>query len=281
MQDSEEKYRNIIESIEDGYFEVDLAGNFTFFNPWLIKVLGYSADELHGQSYRLVMDEKNGRKIYTAFNRVYNTGQSVKELDWQVLKKDGTPLFVETTVLPIKEHMRVVGFKGIVRDITERKQAEEALRQSENLYRTIFETTGTATIIIEDDMIVSLMNSEMERLVGYSKDEVEGKMKWITFIDPEDHDRMVSYHLRRRESPDMAPRNYEFKLLSREGEVKEIMLTIAMIPGTNQSVTSLLDITNRKMFEEALAISEARYRGIVKTKPNLSAASYQVVNLPL
>ena len=269
LQDSEEKYRNIIESIEDGYFEVDLAGNFTFFNPWLIKVLGYSADELHGQSYRLVMDEKNGRKIYTAFNRVYNTGQSVKELDWQVLKKDGTPLFVETTVLPIKEHMRVVGFKGIVRDITERKQAEEALRQSENLYRTIFETTGTATIIIEDDMIVSLMNSEMERLVGYSKDEVEGKMKGITFIDPEDHDRMVSYHLRRRESPDMAPRNYEFKLLSREGEVKEIMLTIAMIPGTNQSVTSLLDITNRKMFEEALAISEARYRGIVEDQTEL------------
>ena len=269
LQDSEEKYRNIIESIEDGYFEVDLAGNFTFFNPWLIKVLGYSADELHGQNYRLVMDEKNGRKIYTAFNRVYNTGQSVKELDWQVLKKDGTPLFVETTVLPIKEHMRVVGFKGIVRDITERKQAEEALRQSENLYRTIFETTGTATIIIEDDMIVSLMNSEMERLVGYSKDEVEGKMKWITFIDPEDHDRMVSYHLRRRESPDMAPRNYEFKLLSRDGEVKEVMLTIAMIPDTSQSVTSLLDITNRKMFEEALAISEARYRGIVEDQTEL------------
>ncbi len=269
LQDSEEKYRNIIESIEDGYFEVDLAGNFTYFNPWLIKVLGYSVEEFKGQNYRLVMDKENGRKVYWAFNRVFNTGQSVKELDWQVLKKDGTPLFVETTVLPIKENMRVVGFKGIVHDISERKQAEEALRQSENLYRTIFETTGTATIIIEDDMIVSLMNSEMERLVGYSKEEIEGKMKWTTFVHPEDHDRMISYHLRRRESPDMAPRNYEFKLLSREGEAKEVMLTIAMIPGTNQSVTSLLDITNRKMFEEALAISEARYRGIVEDQTEL------------
>lgn len=269
LQDSEEKYRNIIETIEDGYFEVDLAGNFTFFNPWLIKVLGYSADELEDQSYRLIMDGKNQRKVYEAFNRVYKTGQRVKELDWQVLKKDGTNLSVETTVLPIKDHMRVVGFKGLVHDITERKQAEEALRQSENLYRTIFETTGTATIIIEDDMIVSLMNSEMERLVGYSKEEVEGKIKWLTFVDPEDHERMMSYHKRRRESPDMAPRNYEFRLRSRDGEVKEIMLTIAMIPETSQSVTSLLDITNRKMFEEALAISEARYRGIVEDQTEL------------
>lgn len=269
LRDSEEKYRNIIETIEDGYFEVDLAGNFTFFNPWLIKVLGYSVKEFQGQNYRLVMDEKNGRKVYAAFNRVFNTGKSIKELDWQVLKKDGTPLFVETTVLPIKENMKVIGFRGIVRDISERKQAEETLRQSENLYRTIFETTGTATIIIEDDMIVSLMNSEMERLVGYSKEEIEGKMKWSTFVDPEDRDRMISYHLRRRESPDMAPRNYEFKLLTRDGEAKEIMLTIAMIPDTNQSVTSLLDITNRKMFEEALAISESRYRGIVEDQTEL------------
>jgi diguanylate cyclase (GGDEF)-like protein/PAS domain S-box-containing protein len=269
LQDSEEKYRNIIETIEDGYFEVDLAGNFTFFNPWLLKVLGYSANELHSQNYQLVMDKENGRKVYRAFNRVFKTGQSVKELDWQVLKKDGTPLFVETTVLPIKDNMQVIGFRGIVRDISERKQAEAALRQSENLYRTIFETTGTATIIIEEDMIVSLMNSEMERLTGYSKEEVEGKMKWTTFVAPEDQERMISCHQRRRESPDAAPRNYEFRLRSRDGSIRETMLTIAMIPGTSQSVTSILDITNRKMFEEALAISEARYRGIVEDQAEL------------
>lgn len=269
LQDSEEKYRNIIESVEDGYFEVDQAGNFVFFNPWLIKVLGYTQDELQGHNYRKVMDDANGRRVFSAFNQVYKTGQSVNELDWQVRKKDGTSLFVETTVLPIKENSKVVGFRGIVRDISERKQAEEALRKSENLYRTIFETTGTATIIIEDDMTVSLMNSEMERLIGYSKEEIEGKKKWAIFVDPEDLDRMIGYHLRRRESPDKAPRNYEFKLLGRDGSKKEVVLTIAMIPGTSQSVTSLLDITNRKMFEEALAISEARYRGIVEDQTEL------------
>lgn len=269
LQDSEEKYRNIIESIEDGYFEVDLAGNLTFFNPWLIKVLGYSADEFEGHNYRMVMDAENGKKVFAAFNRVFKTGQSVKELDWQVRRKDGTPLLVETTVLPIKDNIKVVGFRGIVRDISERKQAEEALRKSENLYRTIFETTGTATIIIEDDMTVSLMNSEMERLVGYSKEELEGQKKWTVFVDAQDRERMINYHQRRRESPDSAPRNYEFKLVTRDGSNKEVMLTIAMIPGTTQSVTSLLDITNRKMYEEALAISEARYRGIVEDQTEL------------
>ncbi|MGS0763842.1 PAS domain S-box protein [Syntrophomonas curvata] len=269
LKDSEEKYRNIIESIEDGYFEVDQGGNFVFFNPWLVKVLGYTEDELQSHNYRKVMDGENGRKVFSAFNRVYNTGQSVKELDWQVRKKDGTTLFVETTVLPIKDNITVVGFRGIVRDISERKQAEEALRKSENLYRTIFETTGTATIIIEDDMTVSLMNSEMERLIGYSKKEIEGKQKWTMFVEPEHRNRMIEYHLKRRESPDKAPRNYEFKLLSRDGGIKEVVLTIAMIPGTTQSVTSLLDITNRKIYEEALAISEARYRGIVEDQTEL------------
>lgn len=269
LQESEEKYRNIMESIEDGYFEVNQSGNFVFFNPWLIKVLGYTEDEMLGHNYRKVMDEENGRKVFSAFNRVYKTGLSVKELDWQVIKRDGTPLFVQTTVLPIKDNMQVVGFRGIVHDISERKQAEEALRKSENLYRTIFETTGTATIIIDEDMTIALMNSEMERLVGYNKDEVEGKMKWPLFVDPEDRDRMISYHLKRRKAYDKAPRNYEFKLLSRDGSKREVVLTIAMIPGTSQSVTSILDITNRKMYEEALAISEARYRGIVEDQTEL------------
>lgn len=269
LQESEEKHRNIIESIEDGYFEVDFRGNFHFFNPWLLKVLGYEADEFRGANYRMIMDQENAEKVYQTFNKAYKTGESVKEFDWQVLKKDGGKLFVETTVIPIKDDSKVTGFRGIVRDITGRKQADEALRRSENLYRTIFENTGTATIILEEDLTVSLINSEMERLSGYSKEELEGKKPWTLLVDPADVQRMTEYHRLRRVNPEKTPRNYEFKLLTKDGSRRDIWLTIAMIPETSRSVTALLDITSRKMSEEALQFSEARYRAIVEDQTEL------------
>jgi len=269
LQQSEEKYRGILESIEDGYFEVDHLGRMQFFNPHLIHVLGYEPDELLGSSYRVLMDEENSSKLFEAFNKVYTTGQPVKELDWQVPRKDGSKLFVETTVLPIKEDNRVVGFRGIIHDISERKAAQEALARSESLYRTIFETTGTAMIIIDDDRTISLMNTETERLLGYTKEEIEGKIKWDSVVAPDDLERMTDYHTLRRMYAGQAPRSYEFKLISKFGQIHDVVLTIAMIPDSNKSVASIQDITDRKRADEALQLSEARYRAIVEDQTEL------------
>lgn len=139
------------------------------------------------------------------------------------------------------------------------KQAILTARESERRYRTIFETTGTATVIIEQDRTIFLVNKEFELLSGYSKADIEGKMRWSQFVHPDDLNRMQSYHQNRRVDSDSAPRNYEFKFLDRAGETHQIYLTIAMIPGTTQSVASLLDITERKRMEIALKESEERY----------------------
>jgi len=269
LQKSEEKYRGILESIEDGYFEVDHTGHLQFFNPYLAKVLGYEPEELYGSSYRVLMDDENSSKLFEAFNKVYISGKPVKELDWQVPRKDGSRLFVETTVLPIKENNEVVGFRGIIHDISERKAAQEALARSANLYRTIFETTGTAMIIIDDDRTISLMNTETERLLGYSKEDNEGRLKWDSVVAPEDLERMANYHTMRRLFEGQAPRSYEFKLISKDGHLHDVVLTIAMIPGTTHSVASILDITARKRADEALQLSEARYRAIVEDQTEL------------
>jgi len=269
LQESEEKYRGILESIEDGYFEVNHTGHLQFFNPHLSKVLGYEPEELYGRSYQALMDEQNSLKLFQAFNKVYNTGLPVKELDWQVPRKDGSRLFVETTVLPIKEANIVVGFRGIIHDISERKAAQEALARSENLYRTIFETTGTAMIIIDDNRTISLMNTETERLLGYTKEEIEGKIKWDVVVAKDDLERMAGYHTMRRVFEGRAPRSYEFKLISKDQHLHDVVLTIAMIPDTNHSVASILDITDRKRADEALQLSEARYRAIVEDQTEL------------
>jgi len=133
----------------------------------------------------------------------------------------------------------------------------KALRESEDKYRTIFETTGTATIIIEEDTTISLANKEFEKLSGYSKEEVEGKKSWTDFVaHKDDLDRMMVYHTDRRIDPNRAPRNYEYKFIDKHGTVKEVFATLAVIPGTKKSVGSFLDITRAKELEHLLRIQD-------------------------
>jgi sigma-B regulation protein RsbU (phosphoserine phosphatase) len=134
----------------------------------------------------------------------------------------------------------------------ERGDVEQRLRTSENLYRTIFETTGNATVIIEEDTMVSLMNREAEKLTGYSKEEVEGKKSWSEIIVSEDLDRLKEYHRLRRVNPDAVPSTYETALTDKQGKLKNVMVMAAMIPGTTKSVASLLDITGHKRMEGEL-----------------------------
>lgn len=131
-------------------------------------------------------------------------------------------------------------------------KAQDDLRKGEELYRTIFETTGAATIIIEEDTTISLINTEFEKQSGYSKEEVENKMKWTRLVCEDDLARMIEYHYKRREDPISSPASYEFRYVSKNGDIRNCIVTNALIPGTRKSVASLLDITDRKQAEERL-----------------------------
>lgn len=141
LRQSEERYRSILANIEDGYYEVDLRGNFTFFNDALCQMLGYSKEEMTGLNNRQYTDQGNARKIYQIFNRVYKTGQPAKQLEAEVIRQDATKRTVDLSVSLIKDNReQPIGFRGIVRDITERKKAEremtelqEQLRQAQKM----------------------------------------------------------------------------------------------------------------------------------------------------
>ena len=125
LKESEEKYRSILENIEDGYWEVDIAGDFTFFNEAMCRMLRYPKDKLMGTNNREYMDKANAKKIFKTFNTVYRTGISTRALDWKLIRKDGSECFIETMVSLMKDpDERPTGFRGIARDITERKLAE-------------------------------------------------------------------------------------------------------------------------------------------------------------
>lgn len=135
----------------------------------------------------------------------------------------------------------------------ERKQAEQNLRESLDYRKSIMETTSVATIIVEEDTTIGLANKEFEKLSGYSKEEIEGKLSWITFIASDDLERLKKYHRQRRIQPETTIKQYEFIFINKAGINKTILVNVDLIPGTKRSVVSLLDITERKQMVEELS----------------------------
>jgi PAS domain S-box-containing protein len=142
------------------------------------------------------------------------------------------------------------------------RQADRALIDTEKRYRTVFENTGSATVIVEENTIISLANAGFEHLSGFSKEEIEGKKSWTEFVVKEDLARMQHQHKLRRTEKEKALKHYEFRFITRSGDIRDIFLNIDVIPGTKKSVASLIDITDRKRTEQALQESERQFRAL-------------------
>lgn len=111
---SEEKYRSILENIEEGYAELDLKGNLLFFNDALCRIHGYTRDEVMKiGNYRAVMDKANAKKMFYYYNKVYTTGESQKEVEYEIITKSGKRRYIETSIAPMKDSSgRVFAFRG-------------------------------------------------------------------------------------------------------------------------------------------------------------------------
>ena len=140
---SEERYRTIIETIEDGYFEVDLAGNLTYFNDTMVRIFEYPRAEMLGMNNRQYTDAANAKILYEAFNGVYRTGEPSKGTHYEIITKGGGRKNLESSVSLIRDsNGNPVGFRGIVRDVTELNQAQKALQASEERFRIAAESTN-------------------------------------------------------------------------------------------------------------------------------------------
>jgi len=253
LSESEEKYRNILESIEDGYFEVDIAGNFIFFNSSMCSILGYRADEMMGKNNREYMDSENAKKVFQVFNQVYRTGKAMKAFDWKLIRKDGSECYVATTVSLITDSTgNRAGFRGIARDVTERWEAEKALRDSEEKYRLLVDN-ATDAIFIAQDTKVKFPNRRTREILGYNEEELKN-ISFVEFIHPEDRDKVLDYHVRRLRGENNLPSTYTFRVMNRFGREYFVELNAVIVEweGRPATLNFVRDLTEQKRLEASL-----------------------------
>ncbi len=175
-------------------------------------------------------------------------------------------VLVSTTLVKSDENETVL---VCLNDITQRKNAEQALQDREAKFRSIFENKGTATGLFGEDSIIQECNAVFEELSGYSKSDIVGKMKWSDFVVKEDLKRLLKYHAK-RSNDGSAPTQYECRIVNKKGEEKNVIVNIGMVSKTR--IVSLTDITERKRAEEALKKSEWKYRSLSN---NLNVGIYR------
>jgi diguanylate cyclase (GGDEF)-like protein/PAS domain S-box-containing protein len=262
---------NVLDNSPDAIGIVDDKGRLIKWNRRAEELYGYSFDELQGQgALDLFADKEELERILVRLR----TEGFVRNLEIGMKRKDGTiiPLEVSLTLLRGKDN-KMLGNVCVARDLSDtkrtmnnlgatnrrlqqeieqRRQTWAALEQSQNLYRTIFENTGTATVIIEEDSTISLANAEFTKLSGCAREEIEGKKSWVEFFKDETLKSMVEFHHLQRVDPNGVPRNFEACFVSSQGQLRHVYVTIAAISDTRKSVASFLDITKRNQMEEEL-----------------------------
>ena len=259
LRQSEEKYRSMLDSLEDGYYEVDLEGNLTFFNDALCRINGYPREDMIGMNYRVYTDAGAVDQLFAAFNTVYTTGKPHRGLEYEIIGKDGTKKFLDTSIVPIVDASdSITGFRGIVRDMTERKKVEEALRESEERYRQAFSSTSDIIFILDPSLTITSITPSVEHIIGRKPEELIGKrIDEPRVMTQESLKQAMSNTADVFSGKPVVNATYEF--IAKSGRIMIGEVTASPIR-KNGDVIGLIaiarDITERKQAEDALRQNE-------------------------
>jgi len=280
----EDRYRVLIEDVADGFYEVDLQGNFRFFNDALCRIFGYARDEIQLRNFNEFMDENNARIAYEAFNRIYRTGSGIVDIKWEIVRKDGEKRHLEISANLIKdEGGQSIGFRGIARDVTDRVLAEQALKESETCalelsqtsrraerrYRAFLSFLPDPVFVFNMDHTVSYLNPAFEKVFGWTLAELEGKI--IPSFVPDDMKKKTRRGIKQL-FENKVLHGFETKRRTKDGRVLDIVIDGAIFYDIDNrpagQVITLRDITrekresrvNQALFRIAGALH--RYRGL-------------------
>jgi PAS domain S-box-containing protein len=275
----EERYRVLIEDVADGFYEVDLRGNFKFFNDALCRIFGHPRHLIQNRNYTEFMDAENARIAYEAFNRLFREGGSVADMIWRIIRPDSEQRVLEISAKPILDaHGRRTGFRGIARDITDKHLAQRALedsqacalelsetsRRAEQRYRAFLNFLPDPVFVFNLDNTVSYLNPAFEKVFGWSLEELQGRI--VPFVP--DACRVETREGLERLYREKVIRNFETRRLTKDGRLLDIIIDGAIFYDESGrpagQVITLRDVTQEKRTERVnqalFRISQALYQ---------------------
>jgi PAS domain S-box-containing protein len=242
LRESEDRYRKLVEISPDTVI-LHREGKIMYVNPAAVRLAGaQSADDLLGKNILDIVHPAYREEVKGNIAKDLQ-GLTTPLMELQILRLDGTPVMVEgrgvSTFIDGSPAVLVA-----INDVTERNKAGLIIKEREAYYRSLFESTGAAAAIVEKDTTLSRVNSSFERLSGYAREEIEGKMSWTALIVREDLEDMLAGHQLLWESENTL-RQREFRFVRKSGEIRRAIVTISRIPGTTRAIAFLFDLTDR------------------------------------
>ena len=271
----QDSYQAIVDAIPDMIIRLDRNGIFRSFEG-AVAELYWPADAYLGKALQAVLPPETAALFQSKLEATFASGK-IQSLEYTLLF-DGEPRHYESRMVRSTADEVIV----IVRNVTRKRRVDELIRRyheqlkmemqartddlslAESKYQRIFHHSGSPSIIVEKDVVISMANPKFEDLTGYSRAEIEGRMKWTDFIDPSDREIVETYHHARRVKEDGAPSEYECKIIDRDGHVRDIFIKVGMLPDKGRSIASLIDITSLKQTERELRDRDTLYSAVLE-----------------
>ncbi len=252
LRRNEEKYRNLLEDMDEGYYEANLNGDITHFNQALVNIYGYPPEELMGLPYDRYLQAEQAQRSVEIFTDIYKSGNSVRIPDNKIMRKDGSVCYVDISAYPLKDSEgETIGFWGISRDRTEQVRAEKALKRSEERYRLLVENANDAIFITQKGRI-KFHNRKTVELTGGTAVDIK-EMEIYDLVHPEDEGLIYNLKMNRREAGKSAQLQC-FRMINQAGQVLWVELCAVGIywEGWPATLAFLRDVTRQKEMETQL-----------------------------
>jgi diguanylate cyclase (GGDEF)-like protein/PAS domain S-box-containing protein len=271
LRESESRYRSLFENANDIIYVHDLEGNYISMNEAAERVIGYPREEaLKMNMKQIVAPDHLELSREQLRKKLDGTRQTSYEMD--CITREGRRLTLEINSTTIHKDGVPVGVQGIARDVTERKEAELALQQSEAKFRTLAETASDAIITMDDHGVISFVNAATEKIFGHPPSSMIGQK--LTMLIPERlreiHGSELDRYLR-SDKRDAPWKSVELPGQHRDGHEVELELSFAEYDkdGRRFFTSVIRDITERKRSQEALKSSESRFRDLFENANDL------------
>ncbi|HEV8537968.1 MAG TPA: PAS domain S-box protein [Bacteroidota bacterium] len=263
LRESEERYRSLIETAKDVVITLSRDGTITSLNPAFESITGFKCEKWLGKPFADILHPDDLPVAMQRFQKILQ-GESLPSHEWRVRKHTGEYLVGEVQTTPQIRNGKVVGVLGIARDVTARVRAEEALRQSEIRFRSVWENSVDGMRLTDEKGIVIAVNEAYCKLVELETTDLVGRPLTITYAGNEDVEQMLLKYRQRFAERKIATHTERFVTLG-SGKAVFVEVTNSFID-LEQGQALLLGIfrntTERKLAEEALIESEERYRNL-------------------